>query len=176
MPKPGITNSEALGSDEKGTAMNRDEAVARLEERRTWDFIVIGGGATGLGTAVDAAARGYTTLLVDQGDFARGTSSRSTKLIHGGVRDLETDSKYTLKARVVINATGPFCDAIRRMDEPTARPMIRPSQGVHIVLDPAFLPGDSAIMVPHTDDGRMLFAVPWHGRIIVGTTDPPLNK
>lgn len=283
---------------------------AALEsERRRWDVVVIGGGATGLGVAVDAAARGYRTLLLEQADFAKGTSSRSTKLVHGGVRylqqgnvalvlealrergllirnaphlvrnlgfvvpnydwwegpfygvglkvydmlagrlglgpsrnlsreqtlerlptlepqglrggviyydaqfddarlaislartaaqaggvllnytrverllktdgfisgvvarDLEDDTEHEIRARVVVNATGVFSDEVRRMDDPSAERLVEPSQGVHIVLEPSFHPGDSAIMVPHTSDKRVLFAVPWHGRVIVGTTD-----
>ena len=279
-----------------------------------WDVVVVGGGATGLGTAVDAAARGYSTLLVEASDFGKGTSSRSTKLVHGGVRylqqgdlrlvldalrerghlirnaphlvhdqpfvvpcykrwersyygvglklydwlagrlgfgrsrllspdetldhlptvnpdglrggvlyhdgqfddsrlavnlaqtvadlggvplnymrvvrllkqegrvrgvlaeDVETGATQEVLARVVVNATGVFTDAVRRMDEPGAAPVIRPSQGVHLVLDRSFLPGDSALMLPHTDDGRVLFAVPWHGRVVVGTTDTPVDR
>ena len=295
--------------------MNRQSMVERLGAApKSWDIIIIGGGATGLGSAIEAASRGYRTLLVEAGDFARGTSSRSTKLVHGGVRylqqgnislvlealkergllrdnaphlvhdlpfvvpnydwweapfygvglriydvlagrlgfgasrnltveetlerlptletkglrggviyydgqfddarlaidmaqtaaalgatvvnyvrvtaltksnvdddgvvarDQESGHEHELKAKVVINATGPFTDAVRRLDEGDAKPMIRPSQGVHIVLDRAFLPGDSAIMVPHTDDGRVLFAIPWHQRVIVGTTDTPVNE
>lgn len=294
--------------------MNRDEMIARmLSNRNGWDLLIIGGGATGVGTAIEAAARGYHTLLVEQSDFAKGTSSRSTKLVHGGVRylqqgnialvldalkerglmlqnaphlvhnlpfivpnydwwegpfygiglklydmlagkhgfgtsrllsrektlehiptieteglkggviyydgqfddarlvinmaqtaaeqgatlvnylqvigltrsgdmvngvvarDLETGQEYTLAAKIVINATGAFADSIRHLDEPGARAMITPSQGVHIVLDKSFLPGDSAIMVPHTDDGRVLFAIPWHERVVVGTTDTPVQ-
>ncbi|MGD8495867.1 MAG: glycerol-3-phosphate dehydrogenase/oxidase [Gemmatimonadales bacterium] len=294
--------------------MNRDSMLSAARDGRTWDVLVVGGGATGLGTAVDAAARGYHTLLVEAGDFAHGTSSRSTKLVHGGVRylqqgdiglvmealrergrllknapqlvhnrafvvpvydwwegpfygiglklydvlagklgigpsqwlsleetreriptiepgglrggviyhdgqfddarlavtlartaadlgatvlnyarvealrkdegrirgatvlDAESGESFDVDARVVVNATGAFSDQVRRMDRSGARDIIRPSQGVHIVLDRSFLPGDSAIMVPHTDDGRVLFAVPWHGRIIVGTTDTPLDE
>ncbi len=289
-----------------------------------WDFIIIGGGATGLGTAVEAASRGYRTLLLEQHDFAKGTSSRSTKLVHGGVRylrqgnlplileapkerglllknaphlawrmpfivptyawwegpfyglglklydrlagrrslgrsrylsedetlarlptldpeglrggvmyydgqfddarlainlartaveqeatvlnyvgvtgllkdglkdkegrkgggkvhgvtarDMETGATYELSARIVINATGVFADGIRRMDDPSAAPMIRPSRGVHVVLDRSFLPGEAALMVPKTDDGRVLFAIPWHGRVVVGTTDTPAQR
>ena len=279
----------------------------------TWDVIIIGGGATGLGAAIEAASRGYRTLMLEQSDFSKGTSSRSTKLVHGGVRylqqgnvslvtealrergrllrnaphlvhnlpfvvpnydwwegpfygiglkiydmlagkegfghsrhlsleetleriptiepeglrggtiyydgqfddarlaihmamtvvdlggtvlnyarvinltkdngmisgvvvqDLEHQKEYTLKTRVVINATGIFSDSIRGMDTPGIRPIIQVSQGVHIVLDRSFLPGDSAIMVPHTDDGRVLFAIPWHQRTVVGTTDTPLD-
>jgi len=295
--------------------MNRDDLVQRLDDRSTpWDVIIIGGGATGLGTAIEAASRGYRTLLLEQHDFAKGTSSRSTKLVHGGVRylkqgnialvlealrergrllknaphlvhdlrfvvpsydwwegpfygvglkiydllagragfgpsenlsraetlaylptlepeglrggtlyydgqfddarlavcmaqtayglgatvlnymqvtaltrvgdvingvvahDVETERDYVLEARVVINATGIFSDEIRRMDDPETPGMIRLSQGVHLVLDATFLPGDTAIMVPRTDDGRVLFAIPWHGRTLVGTTDTPVEQ
>ena len=294
--------------------MTRDELLQQLDDpSQIWDMIVIGGGATGLGTAVEAASRGYRTLLLEQSDFAKGTSSRSTKLIHGGVRylkqgnlalvlealherglllrnaphlvhnlsfvvplydwwegpfygvglklydmlagrlglgpsrlltreetlellptmepeglrggviyhdgqfddarlavhlaltladlggtplnylqvtglvksdglttgvtarDLETGREYICHARVVINATGVFSDQVRRLDDPAATPVIAPSQGVHLVLDRSFLPGDSAIMIPHTADGRVLFAVPWHGRVVVGTTDTPVD-
>ncbi|GFE56552.1 glycerol-3-phosphate dehydrogenase/oxidase [Geobacter sp. AOG1] len=292
---------------------DRDRFLKRLAGRTPWDIIVIGGGATGLGTAVDAAGRGYRTLLLEQHDFAKGTSSRSTKLIHGGVRylqqgnvslvlealrergllirtaphlvhnlsfvvplydwwegpfygiglklydmlagklglgpsqllsreetlariptiepqglrggviyhdgqfddarlavalartledlggtplnyvrvtglvkeqglvtgviarDEEHGEQFELSARVVVNATGVFTDGMRRLDDPNCAPLIVPSQGVHLVLDRSFLPGDSAIMVPHTDDGRVLFAVPWHDRVIVGTTDTPVD-
>ncbi len=293
--------------------MNRELMLQALAQPAVWDLIIIGGGATGLGTAVDAAARGYKTLLLEQHDFAKGTSSRSTKLIHGGVRylaqgnislvlealrerglllrnaphlvhnqsfivpsydwwegpfygigmkvydvlagklglgpsrmlsreetlahiptlepeglrggviyhdgqfddarlainlaqtvvdhgglalnyvqvvallkahdlsngvvarDIETDKEYELRGRCVVNATGVYTDAIRRLDEPESAPIIAPSQGVHLVLDKSFLPGASAIMVPHTDDGRVLFVVPWHERALVGTTDTPIN-
>lgn len=294
--------------------MNRDDMLSRIEDvGEPWDVIIVGGGATGLGAAIDAAARGYRTLLLEQHDFAKGTSSRSTKLVHGGVRylqqgnvslvvealrergrmlrnaphlvhnlpfvvpnydwwegpfygiglkiydmlagkegfgpskhlsleetierlptiepeglrggtiyydgqfddarlavnmaqtvvdlggtvanymkvvgllkansmvqgvvveDVEKGKEYELKAHVVINATGVFTDAVRKMDDETAKAMVQPSQGVHIVLDKSFLPGDSAIMVPQTDDGRVLFAIPWHERIVVGTTDTPLD-
>ena len=292
--------------------MNRTALLQQLEDEPLWDVIVVGGGATGLGTAVEAASRGYRTVLLERGDFAQGTSSRSTKLIHGGVRylqqgnlslvlealrergllirnaphlvhnrsfvvplydwwegpfygiglklydllagelglgpsqllsreetlcriptvepeglrggviyhdgqfddarlavslaltladlggvplnhlavtgllmdddlvagvdaiDRETGRAFPLRGRVVVNAAGPFVDAVRRLADPAVKPLIAPSQGVHLVLDGSFLPGDSAIMVPHTDDGRVLFAVPWHGRVIVGTTDTPL--
>jgi glycerol-3-phosphate dehydrogenase len=290
----------------------RDSLLARLGE--PWDFLVVGGGATGLGTAVEAASRGYRTLLVEAHDFAKGTSSRSTKLIHGGVRylqqgnislvlealherglllrnaphlvhnlsfvvptydwwegpfygaglklydmlagrmglgpsrflsrdetleiiptlepeglrggvmyhdgqfddarlavtllrtlldlggaalnympvtsllkenglvrgvmvrDAETGAEREVHAKVVVNATGVFSDGLRRMDEPGCEPILFPSQGVHLVLDRSFQPGESAILVPHTDDGRVLFAVPWHGRVIVGTTDTAVSE
>ncbi len=294
--------------------MKRDEMRARLERRTSpWDLVVVGGGATGLGVAIDAAARGYAVALFEGVDFGKGTSSRSTKLVHGGVRylrqgniplvmealrergilrrnaphlvhdlpfvvpnydwweapfygiglkvydalagrygfgpsrhlsreetverlptieteglrggvvyhdgqfddarllihlartaagqgavlmnhapvigllhdaegvvsgvrvrDAEGGDEMEIEGRVVINATGPFADALRRFDDPEARPLIRPSQGIHLVLDRRFHPGDAAIMVPETDDGRVLFAVPWHERVIVGTTDTPI--
>ncbi|HEU4403414.1 MAG TPA: glycerol-3-phosphate dehydrogenase/oxidase [Candidatus Polarisedimenticolia bacterium] len=295
--------------------MNRDLMLDRIQgARKKWDVIVIGGGATGLGTAVEAASRGYSTLLLEQSDFAKGTSSRSTKLAHGGVRylkegnvslvlealrergllmrnaphlvhnqsfivptydwwegpfyglglklydvlagrlglgpsrrlsrqetlariptleqkglrggviyhdgqfddarlaislartlvdlggvavnymqvvgllrvkglvfgvearDLESGRDHAVRGRVVINATGVYCDAVRRMDDAGAPPVVSPSQGVHIVLDRSFQPGESAVMVPHTDDGRVLFAVPWHDRVVVGTTDTPVDE
>jgi glycerol-3-phosphate dehydrogenase len=295
--------------------MNREDMFTRIQNSAyEWDFIIIGGGATGVGTAIDAASRGYQTLLLEQADFGQGTSSRSTKLIHGGVRylqqgnisfvlealkergllrqnaphlvhnlpfvvpnydwwegpfygiglklydmlagkhgfgqskmlskeetithiptietaglrggviyhdgqfddarlvinmaetaveqggtllnymkvtsliksanmvrgviaiEVETGKKFDLKAKVVINATGVFTDTICKMDDPQVAAMISPSQGVHIILNKSFLPGDSAIMVPHTDDGRVLFAIPWHDRVIVGTTDTPVKE
>ncbi|MEX1255988.1 MAG: glycerol-3-phosphate dehydrogenase/oxidase [Gemmatimonadota bacterium] len=293
--------------------MRRELMTRALETQKDpWDVIIIGGGATGLGCAVDASSRGYRTLLLEQHDFAKGTSSRSTKLVHGGVRylrqgnvslvlealkerglllrnaphlvrnlpfvvpnyswwegpfygiglkmydvlagrsgfgrsrhlskaetieriptiepegldggviyfdgqfddarlainlaqtaaeqggillnyvkvtgllkeegeirgvravDQESGASYQLSAKVVVNATGVFSDTVRQMDDPEAVRMISPSQGVHIVLDRSFLPGDSAIMVPKTDDGRVLFAIPWHDRVVVGTTDTPV--
>jgi glycerol-3-phosphate dehydrogenase len=293
--------------------MNRDDMLAAVRAADSaWDFIIVGGGATGLGCAVEAASRGYRTLLLERGDFAKGTSSRSTKLVHGGVRylrqgnvslvlealrerglliknaphlvrntafvvpnyrwwegpfygiglkmydllagrsgfgrskllskkktlkllptiepegldggviyydgqfddarlavnlaqtaadkggtllnyvrvvgllkadgevsgvrarDEESGEEFEVSARAVINATGVFTDEVRRMDNPDAPPMVSPSQGVHIVLDRSFLPGDAAIMVPKTDDGRVLFAIPWHGVVLVGTTDTPV--
>ncbi len=295
--------------------MKRGEMLAALREGgKPWDMVIIGGGATGLGAAVDAAARGYRVALIEQSDFAKGTSSRSTKLVHGGVRylqqgnvslvmealkerglllrnaphlvrdvafivpsyawwespfygiglkvydmlagrygfgkssmlsrqrviaeipsinttgllggtryfdgqfddarlainlattaaeqgavvvnyvraerlvkdeagwvrgvighDLEGGAEIELSARVVVNATGPFADEVRRLDQPEARSIIAPSQGVHIVLERAFLPGTSAIMVPHTDDGRVMFAIPWHDVVVVGTTDTAIE-
>ncbi len=290
--------------------MNRTQMITALaDSEKIWDFIVIGGGASGAGVVLDAASRGYSVLLVEQSDFAKGTSSRSTKLVHGGVRylqqgnvslvfealkergillrnaphlvhdqafvvpsyewwegpfygiglkvydmmagkegfghskllsreetlqqlpnlepegltggvlyydgqfddarlvinllqtaveqgasvlnymqvqmlqkennlisgvkvqDMETGKRYTLQAKTVINATGPFSDSILQMDRPGSFKMIEPSRGTHIVLDKSFLPGEQAIMVPHTDDGRILFAIPWHNRALVGTTD-----
>ncbi|MFA6083269.1 glycerol-3-phosphate dehydrogenase/oxidase [Mucilaginibacter sp.] len=285
------------------------------DTNKTWDLIIIGGGATGLGAAVDAASRGYSTLLLEQADFAKGTSSRATKLAHGGVRylaqgyiglvrealrerglllknaphlvkkesfiipnynwwgglfyiigltvydilagklsfgrakhlskketlnrlpglkekglrggvvyydgqfddsrlainlaqtameqgatllnyfkitgllknsnehlsgviasDIETGEIYQLKATVIINATGVFVDDILKMDAPEKKPIVRPSQGVHLVLDRSFLPAEDALMIPKTEDGRVLFAVPWHGKLLVGTTDTPIDS
>lgn len=286
----------------------------KLDDQSTWDIIIIGGGATGLGTALDAASRGLKTLLVEQSDFAKGTSSRSTKLVHGGVRymaqgdialvkhalqerglleinashlvrkeefiipcydwfsvvkyltgltlydwlagkfsfgkskyfskketlalmpgikekglkggiryfdgkfddarlainiaqtavekgatlinymkvvnllkqgetitgveveDAITAQKFKLNAKVVINATGVFVDEILKMSNPDAKKMVRPSQGVHVVLKKEFLDSNSALMIPKTADGRVLFAVPWHEHLLVGTTDTPLNE
>jgi len=296
--------------------MKRDEMLQRIERSpdRDHDLIVIGGGATGMGVAVDAAARGYDVVLLEQADFGKGTSTRSTKLVHGGVRylrqgniplvmealrergilrknaphlvrdrqfvvpnydwweapfygiglkvydalagkygfgdsrvlsqdetveriptieteglrggvvyhdgqfddarllihlamtaaeqgatllnyarvdglvregewvrgvhftDIESGRSHELRGRAVVNATGVFTDSVRRMDDPEAAPMIRPSQGIHLVLPSRFLPGDAAVMVPHTDDGRVLFAVPWYDCVVVGTTDTPLDE
>jgi glycerol-3-phosphate dehydrogenase len=87
-----------------------------------------------------------------------------------------TGAALRIKARMVVNCTGIFADAIRQMDAPAAIPMIEPAQGVHVVLDRSFQPSDTAIMVPHTDDGRVLFVIPWHGHTLVGTTDTPMPK
>ena len=295
--------------------MKREESLERIRGAPAdWDFLVIGGGASGLGTAVEAAARGYRTVLVEQSDFAKATSSRSTKLVHGGlrylrqgnlalvreslrergrllqnaphlvhplafivphyawwelpyygmglklydllagkfrwnssqavsreetlehlptlrpdglrggiryfdgqfddarlavclaqtledlggvalnylrvesllkehsrvrgaiVRDLETGHTCEIRSRVVVNATGVFTDAIRHLDDPGAPNIITASQGAHIVLEQSFLPGDSALLIPETEDGRLLFAIPWQGRTLVGTTDTPIQE
>ena len=120
-------------------------------------------------TAVDLGATVLNYVRVDALTKAGGTVT--------GVRatDMETGQAFSLRAGVVINATGVFSDAVRRMDDPAATPMIQPSQGIHLVLDRRFLPGDTAIMVPHTDDGRVLFAIPWHDRVVLGTTDTPVE-
>src|SRR5690606_23001300 len=100
---------------------------------------------------------------------------RKNNMISGVVAvDEESGDQHVIPARVVVNATGVFSDYIREMDDPGSRPMIRASQGVHIVLPSDFLRGDSAIMVPSTDDGRVLFAIPWHDRTLIGTTDTPV--
>ena len=291
--------------------MNRDEMLGRaLARTDPWDVVVVGGGATGAGVAVDAASRGYSVLLLEQHDFGKGTSSRSTKLVHGGVRylargdislvrealrergylrqnaphlvhsraflvpgysrwtvpyyrlglgvygllsgrwkfgpthrlsrtdtlnlvptlkqdglrggvvyydgqfddarllvnlvttaaeqgatvldyarvtgftrdsggritgvearDEESGKEFRAAARVVVNATGAFCDGVRRMADSAAARMVSPSQGIHLVFDRAFLPGDTAFVVPKTSDGRVMFAIPWHGHTLIGTTD-----
>jgi glycerol-3-phosphate dehydrogenase len=91
-------------------------------------------------------------------------------------QNVETEEIFQVQAKVVVNATGAFSDSVRRLAEPNAKPIIAPSQGAHLVLDKSFLPGDNGIMVPHTSDGRVLFAIPWHGRTVVGTTDTPLKE
>jgi glycerol-3-phosphate dehydrogenase len=295
--------------------MNREQLLAQLARPITYDVAIIGGGATGLGVALDAAARGFSVVLVESHDFAKGTSSRATKLVHGGVRylaqgnialvrealherttllhnaphlaqplafvmpsyrfwetpfygaglkmydalagkaglgateflgrkqtlaclptarqqdlkggvkywdgqfddarlalalartaaargalvvnycpatqlhheagkvtgltckDSETGKHFHLKARCVINAAGVWVDELRQQDGEAigrpVKPMVAPSQGVHIVVDRSFLPGEHALMVPKTADGRVLFGVPWLGKIILGTTDTP---
>jgi glycerol-3-phosphate dehydrogenase len=293
----------------------RETLITKLKSNQDWDVIIVGGGATGLGIALDSVSRGYKTLLLEQVDFAKGTSSRSTKLVHGGVRylaqgnidlvkealyerglmlknashlvsnqsfiipnykwwdnvfytvglkvydllagklsfgksrriskketisrlgtikknhlkggvvyqdgqfddsrlainiaqtaiehgatvlnhfkvehllkceeglvsgviamDTETNTRYSLNAKAVVNATGVFTDDVLKMDDATAKNRIRPSQGVHLVLDQSFLPGKDAIMIPKTDDGRVLFLVPWHNKVVVGTTDTLLDN
>lgn len=290
--------------------MNRSEQLSKLQNTGNWDVIIIGGGASGLGTALDAASRGYKTILLEAVDFAKGTSSRSTKLVHGGVRylaqgdvylvrealkergllaqnaghlvknqsfvipnynwwggyfytiglkiydllagrlslgsskhiskektvkmlpnveakglvngviyhdgqfddsrlainmaqtavenggcvlnytkvvnllkddknqiigvqaiDQETGTQYDIKGAAIINATGVFTNAIMKINDKVYKKYIVPSQGIHLVFDKSFLPGDHALMIPKTKDGRVLFAVPWHNRVVVGTTD-----
>ena len=293
--------------------MNRKQHIEKLQSTKEFDICIIGGGATGLGIAVDAASRGCKTVLLEKYDFAKGTSSRSTKLVHGGVRYLQQgniklvmealkergllkknaphlvknqsfvipnykwwenpfygvglkvydwmagslglgpsqllnkeetlalapnldkdglrggvlyhdgqfddarlaihlamtaadhgavvinymsveglmkenekvcgviakdgfeNKDYEIKARAVINATGIFSDTIAKLDDKNAEPLISHSQGIHLVFDKEFLLSDTAIMIPRTDDGRVLFAVPWHNKIIVGTTDTPIS-
>jgi glycerol-3-phosphate dehydrogenase len=296
--------------------MQRTAILQKIEKfNGVYDFIIIGGGATGTGIALEASARGYSVLLLEKSDFTKSTSSKSTKLLHGGVRylaqgdvglvreacvergrllknaphltknqafvipafgwfdqmkytiglkmydtlagtlslgksqwiskeetlkriptmkpeiitggilyhdgqfddsrlavnvlqtavehgalvmnymnvksllkdeqgivngvtftDEETGKQYSAHGKAVINATGVFADQVLQMDKPGARKTIRPSQGVHVVLDKSFLPGDHAIMIPKTDDGRVLFAVPWHNKVVVGTTDTPVQN
>ena len=295
--------------------MKRDNLIAiKIASTTLWDIAIIGGGATGVGAALEGASRGYKVLLIEQSDFGKATSSRSTKLAHGGVRylqqgnislvlealnergiipnnaphlvhdvpfivpvhdwwegpfygiglkiydmlagkagfgpskflskeetiesiptveieglkggiiyhdgqfndarllinlvqtaneqgatmlnyvkavaftkendritsieaqDIDTGKNFNIKAKVIINATGVFTDSVRKMDDNQTQDIITGSQGVHLVLNKSFLPGDSGIMVPHTQDGRVLFAVPWQGRTLIGTTDTFVNN
>lgn len=295
--------------------ISRKDLISQLEGTPLWDVVIIGGGATGLGIAVDAATRGLRTLLAEQADFAKGTSSKATKLVHGGVRymaqgdiglvreacrerglllknaphltsnetfiipnyhrfdnikytfglkfydllagklslgksrflsrkhtlaalpaingknlqggvsyqdgqfddarlalnlaqtaiengacvlnylkitglskddkkkvngitaeDQLTKETHAIRSRTVINATGVYVDNILQLDNPQRRHLVQPSQGIHLVLNAAFLPGSNALMIPATEDGRVLFAVPWYGKLIVGTTDTLRNK
>lgn len=300
----------------KLTEMNRDEHLKKAREaEKPFDILIVGGGATGVGAAIDAASRGHSVLLLEGVDFGKGTSSRSTKLVHGGVRylqkgdiplvmdalkergimrqnaphlvsdlafvvpnytwweapfygigmkvydalagrygfgksrllsseetveriptiateglrggvqyydgqfddarmlvnmaqtaadqgallvnycrvtgllkdasgfvcgvraeDEESGEELEFQAQVVINCTGPFTDQVRQMDDPQASPVIAPSTGVHVVLPAEFLPRETAIMVPRTNDGRVLFAIPWHHCVVVGTTDNPIDE
>ncbi len=86
------------------------------------------------------------------------------------------NTSYTIQSKAFINATGVFADAVMQMDEPGATPLIAPSQGIHAVVEKRFFPGDNALMIPKTDDGRVLFAVPWHNKVILGTTDTPIKN
>jgi glycerol-3-phosphate dehydrogenase len=296
--------------------MDRLKMIEKVRNNsKGYDFIVIGGGATGIGVALEACARGYSVLLLEKSDFTKSTSSKSTKLVHGGVRylaqgdfglvrealvergwlvqfaphlvknqafiiptakwydeirytvgltfydllagklslgrskrisksktlsristinpkklsagvvyydgqfddtrlaintlqtaeelgavvlnyctvtgllkdkegnvsgvrffDKEVNKQYEIKGKQVVNATGVFADDVLLMDSPNSEKTIAPSQGVHLVLDKSFLPGEDAIMIPKTDDGRVLFLVPWHNRVIVGTTDTPIEQ
>ncbi len=294
--------------------MNRSQQIQQLKSTHHWDIIIIGGGATGLGAAVDAAARGYKTLLLEQSDFGKGTSSRSTKLIHGGVRYMQQgnfrlvrdalkerglllknaphiahplklvlpsyrwyetlyyglglkvynflsgklsigksemlsikktqqyikglDGKklsggvayfdgqfddarlcitlaltavdvnatmlnhckvvnlirenekvkgvvindelnnevYEARGTIVVNATGVFVDEVLKMDDDGLAKTVFPSQGIHIVVDKKFFPGEQALFIPRTDDGRVLFAVPWHDKALIGTTDTGVEQ
>src|SRR6201993_3089491 len=298
--------------------MRPGEMLRKIRERaragEPWDIAIIGGGATGVGVAVDAAARGFDVVLIEAHDFGKGTSSRSTKLVHGGVRyleqgnvplvmsalkergllrknaphivhdlafvvpnyswweapfygiglklydllagkygfgasklltreetlerlpalepeelrggvvyydgqfddarllihlamtaadhgaallnyspatrllrdeegyvngltarDAETGEEFAIRARIVVNATGVFTDSIRRMADAEADPLVVTSQGIHLVFDRSFLKGDTALMVPKTSDGRVLFVIPWHGHAVAGTTDTPID-
>lgn len=297
--------------------MNRNALISKLRSHADlpWDIVIVGGGASGLGIAVDGASRGYKVLLLEQADFAKGTSSRSTKLVHGGVRYmaqgdillvmealherglllknaphltlnqdfiipaysiwdivlyyvglkfydllagklsmgrsyfigrkktlsrlplLNTDKlkggivyhdgqfddsrmaislaktsvdcggvllnyfnvhellkndkgiitgviarniisgeDFRINSRLVINATGVFADDIVKLDNPAATTSLKPSQGVHIILESSFLQSSSAIMIPKTIDGRVLFVIPWYGKLVVGTTDTKIDN
>jgi glycerol-3-phosphate dehydrogenase len=294
--------------------MNRQEQLDKLINEKEFDIIIIGGGATGLGCAVDASARGYKTLLLEKYDFAKGTSSRTTKLVHGGVRylaqgnirlvrealfergrllqnaphvchtlsfvvpaykwwqrsyygfglwmyeflsgklslgktkllskketlhqlpdlsekkltggilyfdgqfddsrlavnlaqtaieqggvvinycgvtgfsknentitgikakDETTGNEFEIKAKAIINATGVFADTILQLAEGHSEKTITPSQGIHLVIEKHFFKGSAGMMIPKTDDGRVLFAIPWHDKLLLGTTDTPVEN
>src|SRR5438132_569450 len=179
--------------------MDRKGLLRELGQRRKYDVAIVGGGATGLGVALDAAARGLRMVLLESHDFAKGTSSRATKLVHGGVRYLAQGNialvREALHERTTLLKNAPHLAqplpfvmlsyrawetpfyGLRRQDaEATGRavhPIVAPSQGVHAVVDRDFLPGQHALMVPRTADGRVLFGVPWMGKLILGTTDTP---
>lgn len=295
--------------------MNRHKTISKLSSTKEWDLIIIGGGASGLGVALDAASRGLKTVLFEQFDFAKGTSSKSTKLVHGGVRylaqgnmqlvktaleergllaknarhlfrkqefiipnyqwwkgpyyaiglklydflsnkmslgpsnwvdkkkvidrlptlkpkhlqsgisyfdgqfddarlaitlaqtaaekgalilnymkiddilkdekgnvigvqveDQESSQHYKVQSKTVVNAAGIFTDKIVKMYNPDHKKTVVPSQGIHLMLDRSFLNGDTAIMIPKTSDGRVLFVIPWHDKVIAGTTDTLIKK
>ncbi|MEM7186770.1 MAG: glycerol-3-phosphate dehydrogenase/oxidase [Bacteroidota bacterium] len=295
--------------------MTREEKITKLSEEKKWDILVIGGGASGLGVALDAASRGFSTVLFEQYDFAKGTSSKSTKLVHGGVRylaqgnielvkvaleergrlarnarhlfkvqefvipnyswwkgpyyalglkfydflskrlsigkstwiskkevlnkiptlepddlsngisyfdgqfddarlalsiaqtaeeqgatllnyariigvlkdandliegveveDRETGNRYKVYAKVLVNAAGIYTDKVLKLYNPSHKKTVVPSQGIHLMLDRSFLQGDTAIMIPKTSDGRVLFIIPWHDKVIAGTTDTLIKK
>ena len=121
-----------------------------------------------------AVERGATVLNYVA---ATGVLRGSDGIVEGiTARDAETGEAFRCAGRVVVNASGPFCDEVRRLAEPGAAALIAPSQGIHLVFDRRFLPGDAAIMVPHTSDGRVMFAIPWLGKTLVGTTDTPIPE
>ena len=105
-----------------------------------------------------------------------GFTKRDGRIAEVVARDAETGEEFRVEARSVINAAGVYVDAVRRLDEPGRSALVSPSQGAHLVLDPSFFPGETALLVPRTDDGRVLFAIPWHGRVLVGTTDTPVAE
>lgn len=296
--------------------MNREKNLQQLQDKtKVWDIAVIGGGASGLGVALDAVSRGLSVALFEKADFAKGTSSRSTKLIHGGVRylaqgqlslvfealkerglllknaphlthkqsflipiyswwdriqysiglklydwmagslslgtskfiskeetirrlphlqtdglqgavcyydgqfddarlaihlaltadelgacllnyakvtglskdptgklkglkiqDMDQQESFQIQAKMIVNATGVFADKILQLDNPNASKTIQPSQGIHLILDLEFLGGTDALMIPKTKDGRVLFGVPWHHKLLLGTTDTIREK
>ena len=124
---------------------------------------------------IATAAEHGATLL----NYAKVTGVRKgADGIVSGVfwEDIESGETFVAQAKVVINATGAFTDSVRRLAEPEAGQLISPSQGAHLVFDRSFLPGANAILVPHTKDGRVMFAIPWHGHTLAGTTDTPVAE
>jgi glycerol-3-phosphate dehydrogenase len=121
-----------------------------------------------------AAEQGATLL-----NYAKVTAlNKNSDGVINGVNweNVETGEKFSARAKVVVNATGSFTDSVRRLADPKIEPMMVASQGAHLVFDRSFLPGTDAILVPHTKDGRVLFAIPWHGHTLVGTTDTPMAE
>jgi len=161
--------------------LNRQETIARIPNVETENLI---GGAmyhdaqfddARLALALARTAADHDAVLVNYMSVTGLTKHNA--MVNGVVAvDCESGRSFELRARVVINATGVFADEVRRMDDGSAERMIAPSQGVHLVLDRSFQPSDTAIMVPKTDDGRVLFVIPWYERVLVGTTDTPVEQ
>ena len=164
------------------TRLSRDETLARLPTIKTEGLqggVVYYDGQFDdsrlLINLVSTAAEQGATLL--NYVAVTGLQRDGDGFINGVVAiDQESGQKLELSARAVVNATGAFCDHVRQMADPAAEQLIAPSQGIHLVFDRSFLPGDSAIMVPHTSDGRVMFAIPWHDHTLVGTTDVPIPE
>ena len=161
--------------------LNREETLARIPTVETEHLI--GGVVYYDGQFDDARLAINLAQTAGEHGAAMVNYCRCTGLIKEqdvvvgvNVRDEETGQDYSVRARSVINATGIFVDDLRQKDDPDSSPIIRVSQGIHFVLPKKFLPGDAAIMIPKTADGRVLFAVPWHGKVVVGTTDTPLEE
>jgi len=121
-------------------------------------------------------AKEQGATILNYHEFLNFTKTKDGIIDGGKISDTINNKQFTIKAKAVVNATGVFSDSIRNMDDSSVSKIMTSSQGVHIVLDKSFLPGDTAIMIPETDDGRVLFAVPWHDKIIVGTTDTPVKE
>jgi glycerol-3-phosphate dehydrogenase len=173
-----LAGKYGFGSSE---ILTRDEALARLPTIKTDGLrggVVYYDGQFDdtrllINLAETAAEQGATVI-----NYARvvAITKSGDGFIDGVVADdQETGQQWTIKARVVVNATGAFSDSVRRLAEPDVQALIAPSQGIHLVFDRTFLSGESAIMVPHTSDGRVMFAIPWHGHTLVGTTDTPIE-
>jgi glycerol-3-phosphate dehydrogenase len=161
--------------------LSRDETLARLPTIKTEG---LRGGVVYYDGQFDDARllMNLVTTAAEQGavllNYAPviGLTRDGEGYVDGVVaRDAETGDELRAGARLVVNCTGPFTDGVRRLAEPDAAPLIAPSQGAHLVFDRSFLPTDTAIMVPHTRDGRVMFAIPWHGHTLVGTTDTPID-
>ena len=112
-------------------------------------------------------ALNYVTVT----DFTK----RNGRIVGVAAKDVETGEEIRIESRSIINAAGVYVDTLRRLDDAGSPALVTPSQGAHLVLDRSLLPGETAILVPRTDDGRVLFAIPWHGVVLVGTTDTPVT-